>query len=113
MLFLGGALKDKYRGTKIDKFGSQIDIASTLLHQLGMKSNNFRWSKNLLNPYSPNFTYSAFEVGLNWRCTDGEFVYEHNMKKYLDEKLPTAKKDSIEKVGKAYLQEVYREYFEY
>ena len=113
MLFLGGALKDKYRGTKIDKFGSQIDIASTLLHQLGMKSNNFRWSKNLLNPYSPNFTYSAFEVGLNWRCADGEFVYEHNMKKYLDEKLPAAKKDSIEKVGKAYLQEVYREYFEY
>jgi phosphoglycerol transferase MdoB-like AlkP superfamily enzyme len=113
MIFLGGAVKDEYRGTQIDKYGSQIDIASTLLHQLGMKSDKFRWSKNLLNPYSPNFTYSAFEVGINWRCTDGDFVYEHNLNKYLDEKLPVAKKDSIEKAGKAYLQEVYREYFEY
>ena len=113
MLFLGGAIKDEFRGTQIDKYGSQIDIASTLLHQLDIKSDKFRWSKNLLNPYTPNFTYSAFEVGINWRCSEGEFVYEHNMNKYLDEKLPATKKDSIEKAGKAYLQEVYREYFEY
>lgn len=113
MLFLGGALKDEYQGTQIDKYGSQVDIASTLLHQLGMKSDKFRWSKNLLNPYSPNFTYSAFEVGLNWRCPDGEFAYEHNLHKFLEENLTATKKDSIEKAGKAYLQEVFREYFEY
>ena len=113
MMFLGGAIKDEYKGTQINKYGSQVDIASTLLHQLDMKSDKFKWSKNLLNPYSPDFTYSAFEVGFNWRCANGEFVYDYNMNKYLDEKLPPAKKDSIEKAGKAYLQQVYREYFEY
>jgi phosphoglycerol transferase MdoB-like AlkP superfamily enzyme len=113
LIFLGGAIKDEYRGTQIDKFGSQVDIASTLLHQMDIKSDKFIWSKNLLNPYCPDFSYTEFEVGFNWRCTVGDFVYDHHLKKFPDENLPAAKKDSIEKVGKAYLQELFRVYFEY
>jgi len=113
LLLYGDVIKDESRGTICDKIGSQVDVAATLLHQLGFKSNNFNWSKNMLNPYSPGFAYYAFEVGFGWVCSDGEFVFEHNMKKFLEEKLPANKKDSTEKVGKTYLQQVYQEYWDY
>jgi phosphoglycerol transferase MdoB-like AlkP superfamily enzyme len=113
MLFYGAVIKDSLKGTCCEKYGSQVDIAATLLHQLGMKSDKFRWSKDLLNPYTHNYAYYSYEVGLGWVCPEGYFSYEHNLNKFFEEKLPKTKKDSIEKAGKAYLQEVYKEYWNY
>jgi phosphoglycerol transferase MdoB-like AlkP superfamily enzyme len=47
MLFLGGALKKQ--DTVIHTYGSQIDIPKTLLTQMGIKNDKYRFSKNLLS----------------------------------------------------------------
>lgn len=59
MLFLGGALKDEFKGKTHDKIVSQLDINSTILHQLNIKSKAFPWSRNSLNPYTKS---SAFYI---------------------------------------------------
>jgi len=111
MLFYGDVLKDSLKGTVCERFGSQVDIAATLLHQLGITSEKFKWSKDLFNPYNHNYTYYSDEVGLGWVCPDGDFIYDHNLNTVIDNKIPPAKKDSIVKAGKSYLQEVYKEFW--
>ncbi|NTW32071.1 MAG: sulfatase, partial [Bacteroidetes bacterium] len=113
LLFYGDVIRDEFKGTVCNKIGSQVDLASTLLHQSGLKSKSFEWSKNLLNPISTGFAFYAFEVGFGWVCSEGDFVYEHNLNKFPINNLPANKKDSIIKAGKSYLQQVYQEYWDY
>ena len=54
LIFYGGAVSKRQA---IDTFGSQNDLAATLLYQLGMPHEEFVFSKNMLNPASPHFAY--------------------------------------------------------
>lgn len=54
LIFIGGAVKEARR---IDTYASQIDIAATLLAQLGLPHDEFVFSKNILNPNAPHFGY--------------------------------------------------------
>ena len=54
LVIIGGAVKKPLR---IDTYASQIDIAATLLCQLGLPHDDFTFSKNILNPASPHFGY--------------------------------------------------------
>jgi len=113
LLFFGDVIKNEFKGTQNNKTGSQVDIAATLLHQLKIKSSQFKWSKDLLNPTTPGFAMYTFEVGFGWVCPEGYCVWDHNLKKTLEIKLPVNKQDSVLKVGKAYLQQVYQQYYDF
>mgnify|MGYP003370188664 CR=1 FL=1 len=54
LVMTGGALAMKGRNSTVS---SQIDIAATLLYQLGISHEEFAFSKNILNPDSPHFAY--------------------------------------------------------
>lgn len=54
LILTGGAVKEPQR---ITAYGSQIDIAATLLAQLGLPHDDFTFSKNILNPSSPHFAF--------------------------------------------------------
>lgn len=54
LVLVGGAVAAPM---KIDVPASQIDIAATLLYQLGIDHSEFIFSKNMLNPASPHFGY--------------------------------------------------------
>ena len=54
LVMTGGALAMKGRNSTVS---SQIDIAATLLYQLGISHKEFAFSKNILNPDSPHFAY--------------------------------------------------------
>ena len=54
LVMAGGAV---VRPVKIPVYASQIDIAATLLYQLGLPHDEFKFSKNILNPDSPHFGY--------------------------------------------------------
>ena len=54
LVLTGGALEMKGRNNTV---GSQIDIAATLLFQLGINHAEFIFSKNILNADSPHFAY--------------------------------------------------------
>ncbi|MCK9423276.1 MAG: sulfatase-like hydrolase/transferase [Bacteroidales bacterium] len=111
LLFFGSVIKEKYRGTIIHKLGNQHDLASTLLTQLDIPAKEFRYSKNLLNPYTPDFAYYSTEDGVGWIRPNGYFTYDKGPDFYYwwtDPKLS----DSIRKEGKAYLQTVFRDYMD-
>jgi len=109
LLFLGGAIKQAFRGTVCHKLGDQHDIAATLLAQLNIPHAAFKWSKNLLNVNCPEFAYYTTEDGVGWVRPWAYFTYEKKPNYYYwwsDPKTP----DSIINEGKAYLQQVFSEY---
>lgn len=78
MLFFGEVIKKEYRGRVIDKTGSQIDLASTLLHQLQLDSKPYTWSKNLLDPQTRPFAFFSWDSGMgfidNTQCVTFDLV---------------------------------------
>ncbi len=75
-LMWGGAVKDEYRGLKIDKIGSQADLAKTLLNQMNLNSDEFHWSKDLFNPNSPEWAICTSTLSYGWKDSTGYTVYQ-------------------------------------
>ncbi len=127
LLFYGNVLKTEFQGTKNDHVISQIDIASTLLAQLEIKYDEYKWSKNFFNPYSPKFAYYTFFTdGFGWVEEISEkqndtnirnenfVVYLNDVKDiYLSKLVDEKQKSEMEHKGKAFMQEVFQEYLEY
>ncbi len=102
MIMVGGAVN----GTQtIDTFGSQNDIAATLLAQLGLPHSEFTFSKNMLNPCAPHFASFAIPHVCGMVTADNRMVF--------DCESATITIDDGEAVGKnfrtgqAYLQKLY------
>ncbi|MGE5383497.1 MAG: LTA synthase family protein [Omnitrophica WOR_2 bacterium] len=110
LLFYGEVIKDEYRGNKINRFSNQMDLASTLLKQLGLSNSDFKWSRNLFNPYSPEFVYYSFEEGFGWVTKKGHFVYEPKIDHYSEDTFAPQDKDSVRKQGKSFLEVLFNEY---
>ncbi|MCK9204369.1 MAG: sulfatase-like hydrolase/transferase [Bacteroidales bacterium] len=109
LLFYGPAIREGFRGTTIHKLGNQHDIVATLLTQLDIPAKEFRYSKNLMNPHTPEFAYYSTEDGVGWIRPNGYFTYEKGPDFYYwwtDPKL----NDTIRQEGKAYLQTVFSDY---
>jgi len=111
MLFVGGALKKEFRNKTFDKICSQTDIGTTVLKQIKLDADSFYWSKNLMNPYVPEFAYFETNQGYGFIRPQGFVAYNHFNKKYMGN---TAENDSIKEVirveGAAYLQKLFEEF---
>jgi phosphoglycerol transferase MdoB-like AlkP superfamily enzyme len=112
LLFYGEVIKETCRGMKVDKLGSQADLAATLLAQMGLDHHRFTWSKDLLNPATPEFAYVAFEEGIGWIRPEGYFFYDKPKDHYYCLNVPEEKKETILREGKAFLQLVFQEYLD-
>ena len=73
LIITGGAVRQPIR---IDNYGSQIDIAATLLYQLGIPHEEFIFSKNILNPDSPHFGYFTSPNYFGMVTPNNEVVYD-------------------------------------
>ncbi len=113
LLFYGDVIKDKYRGEKINKIGSQTDIGVTLLSQLDINHNDFFWSRNLFNPTTPDFAYYEATDGVGWVTPNGYFVYKKTTDYYPIMQIEPQLRDSIIMDGQSYLQEVFRQFMEF
>jgi phosphoglycerol transferase MdoB-like AlkP superfamily enzyme len=63
LLLIGGALKQEWNGKTIDRIVSQLDVTSTLLHQMGLSADRYPWSRNMMNPSTPSSAYYVFYGG--------------------------------------------------
>lgn len=63
LLITGGALEPDLRGTTNTTYGSHVDLATTLLHQLQLNDERFIWSKDLLAGDIPHFAFWTFDDG--------------------------------------------------
>ncbi|WP_221658369.1 LTA synthase family protein [Bacteroides salyersiae] len=102
LILTGGAVKEPQR---ITTYGSQIDIAATLLAQLGLPHDDFTFSKNILNPSSPHFAFFTFPNIFGMVTADNEVVFNCESNTVaMDE--GTHQGENLDK-GKAYLQKLY------
>ncbi|MBS4850501.1 LTA synthase family protein [Bacteroides salyersiae] len=102
LILTGGAVKEPQR---ITAYGSQIDIAATLLAQLGLPHDDFTFSKNILNPSSPHFAFFTFPNIFGMVTADNEVVFNCESNTVaMDE--GTHQGENLDK-GKAYLQKLY------
>ncbi len=74
MLWLGGALA--LRDTVIHTVGSQMDVAPTVLAQLGQDGNAFAWGKDLSARDARGFAYFAYHDGFAFIDSRGWVVYD-------------------------------------
>ncbi|MFM6953776.1 MAG: LTA synthase family protein [Sphingobacteriaceae bacterium] len=112
LVFFGDVLKPKFRGTIISKYGGQTDIARTLCTQVQANASPYVWSKDLLNKNSKEFGFYDWDNGFGI-ATPSQTISFDNVGKtitYQKDAGKTEETKRLEKVGKAYLQEVYANY---
>ena len=115
-IFYGDVLKEEYRGKAIAKVGGQVDLASTLLHQLNIKSDEFYWSKDLLDERSPSFSFFTWDNGFGVINEEQSLSFDNIGKKVIHLQNPAVSDSSntkLENIGKAYMQKVYQQYLGY
>jgi phosphoglycerol transferase MdoB-like AlkP superfamily enzyme len=114
LLFLGDVIKPEFRGKRINKIGSQTDIAATLFTQLQMPVQQFKWSRNLLNSGTPEFAFFDWDNGFGVVSPKQIISFENTGKNIIYKKTESTKEDvQLLNQGKAYMQEVFQEYLDY
>lgn len=105
LIFSGGALTLK---GKINSIGSQTDIATTILDQLHLPTNHFKWGKDLLDSSAKQFAFYCFNNGFGFVTPNGAETFDNVSKKpiYKDAAFDT----SQIKYGKACMQASYQDF---
>ena len=105
LIFTGGALKVK---GVINAIGSQTDIVTTVLDQLGISSRNFKWGKDLLDSSARQFAFYSFNNGFGFVNPTGIVTVDNVSKKviYNTNGIDT----NAINFGKAYMQLSYQDF---
>lgn len=116
LLMLGGALKEEFKGQRIDKYGGQTDLASTLLSQLNIPDSTFKYSNNLLNDGFPAFGFYIWDNGFGIVDKDKAISFDPVSQKIIyssPEDIDTAEKEKALTNAKALMQSIYQDYLDY
>ncbi|HLB10624.1 MAG TPA: LTA synthase family protein [Gemmatimonadaceae bacterium] len=106
MLWLGGALA--VRDTEITVTGSQVDVAPTVLAQLGRAHAQYKWGKNLLAADVQPFAFFSYLDGFGWVDARGRLVYGYNAREVM-QRTPGADERSV-RAGEAYQRLTYQDF---
>ena len=102
LLLAGGAVKEPRR---IDTYGSQHDLAATLLSQLGLPHGVFAFSKDLLNPEAPHFAFFTVPDAFGMVTPDNQLIYDCQADRVVVDEGTSPGRNLAP--GKAYLQKLY------
>ena len=89
----------------VEKISSQIDLSATLLGQLGIKHDDFMFSKDVFDNNSPEFAIFAFNNGFGIIEKEGYASYDYDSQTEI-----TSTDAEILKKGKSFIQTVYRDF---
>ena len=112
LLFWGKPLKEEFHGKKINKIGSQLDIARTLMNQIDDENSFYTWSKDLLNPNVSQFAFHTVIGGYGWVTEKGSMIYSLQSQKIINSTFPKEKEEEEINKGKAFLHKIYQYYKE-
>lgn len=111
LLLYGEVIAPEWRGKRVETVSSHVDVALTLLHQLGLDASGFVWGKDMFNPYAQAFAYFESYTGSGWIRPGAAYVGLQNGRDWDDHYYGDSTKYSqVEKESKAYLQRLYRTY---
>ena len=82
MLWLGGALR--VRDTVVHRINSSVDLAPSLLAQLAISSDGFRWGRNIFAPGNASFAYFEHNDGFSFIDRSGWVVYDKSAGRVLE-----------------------------
>ena len=100
MIWTGGAVA---RPRAVEDYAAQIDIAATLLAQLGVAHDDFDYSKDIFAPTPPRkFAYYTFNDGFGVVDASGEAVWDATA-----DRAVTATNPELLDVGRTMLQTTY------
>jgi phosphoglycerol transferase MdoB-like AlkP superfamily enzyme len=69
------------RDSVVHRIGASVDLAPTLLAQLGIPSAGFRWGQNLLTPGREGFAYFEYHDGFSFIDRRGWLVYDERARR--------------------------------
>ena len=101
MLWLGGAVR---RPAVVETYGSQSDLAATLLAQLGIAHGDFLFSRDLFDPARPKFVYWCFNNGFGVADAGGTTIFDCTSARVISPDSTAAQLRD----GKAMLQTTYK-----
>ncbi len=116
LLFFGEPIKAEYRGKKINKIGNQTDLAKSLLNQLNLPTDRYRWSRDLFNSSFPEIAFYNSKDAFGVINKDEVISYDrvgNRINFNSNEQYPKGKADSLLNMAKAYYQEVYEDFMKY
>lgn len=103
MFWVGGAVRTPRR---VEAMGSQVDLAATLLAQLGMNHQDFNFSKDLMSDTLPHYAFYAWPDGFGFLTDSISYIQDN-----ADDGHPLSGSDDpagrARRWGKAYLQGLY------
>ncbi len=108
MLWLGGALEKL--GTEVSTINSQIDLPSTLLHQLNINSNNYYWSKNIFDKKTKQWAFFAFNNGFGYVQPSKSLIFDNVGKKMIQQNGNIQQKDLEQ--GQSLMQRMFQDYLD-
>ncbi|MDR2956399.1 MAG: LTA synthase family protein, partial [Prevotella sp.] len=100
MIWLGGAVKQP---AVIGDYGSQNDLAATLLSQLNIKHDDFRFSKDMLNPEGRKFAFYSYVNGFCMTDSTGTVTYDNDKQSIISQ----SGNPELEKQAKVFFQNMY------
>ncbi|RZK82337.1 MAG: LTA synthase family protein [Pedobacter sp.] len=111
-LLYGEVLKNEFKGKTMDVVGSQSDVPSTILSQLGIAHDEFRWSKDLMNPYVKPFAFFSWDNGMGFIDNQQCATFDNVGKMVLYNSKPTDELQTKYTLdhAKSYLQSVYEHF---
>ncbi|MBK3519502.1 LTA synthase family protein [Carboxylicivirga marina] len=107
MIWTGGALSVK--DTVITDFGSQTDLARTLLSQLNIDAKEFKFSKNILDQGVEKFAFNIIAPsGVSFKDSSSYQYYNSKVNRFIKAEGLESQTDSLK--AKAYLQVIYNDH---
>ncbi|MFI5187499.1 MAG: LTA synthase family protein [Chitinophagales bacterium] len=113
LLIFGDVLKENYRGKVITHIASQTDIAATVLSQLKIPHQQYRWSKNLFDSLNA-FAFFTYYEGYGLTTPKGKLVWDKKAGGiYITNTFSNDDFIIFKAKGEAYLQELSQEYLDF
>ncbi len=110
LLFFGDVIKPEFRGKQLAVFGSQTDIAKSLLGQVGLDGSRFTFSQDLFAT-DPNQGYAFFDWDNGFGVIrKGSFASFDNAGKRI---IKQEGRENLLSFGQAYMQKVFATYQAY
>lgn len=114
-LVTGGALVDSLRGQRDSTYGSHVDFPVTLLAQLSLPRDQFRWGRDLFSNTTPHAAFWTFNNGFGMADSSQELVFDADGKRTIELRDSTrqADADRLLHAGQATLQLLLDRYLEF
>ena len=105
LIFTGGALKNRHIVN--NTIGSQTDVSATILQQLRINSDSYKWSRNLLSP-GKDFAFYVFNDGFGFVTPKGVVAFDNVSRKVIYKDSAITPEQLT--IGKAYMQSSFADF---